>query len=235
MDALAGYGSSDSSDNDYGDDNKPKSALSGLLANLSDASDDDDAHAHAADAADNGCEESNEPPKKKMRRGDDEVVEDHDSELSHPQQHIILPPPQLLVSINTVQDDDNDINIDTDPFQSLIVSTKDYTSELRQSLAQQLQAQTCNMSEKQKRLADKLKLLKEQTSSSSSSSFASHLKSKQEFGNPHLLKDVIDHFQIIPLDSSKQQFKPFEFLDRLQLSEEKARIAAANYNAGQLP
>ena len=140
-----------------------------------------------------------------------------------------------MVSINTVQDDDNDINIDTDPFQSLIVSTKDYTSELRQSLAQQLQAQTCNMSEKQKRLADKLKLLKEQTSSSSSSSFASHLKSKQEFGNPHLLKDVIDHFQIIPLDSSKQQFKPFEFLDRLQLSEEKARIAAANYNAGQLP
>lgn len=248
MDALGGYGSSDLSDNDTGDE-KPKSALSGLLANLSDASDDDDddvVHAAAAaDAAeatttdDNG-NEANEPPKKKLRRGGDEVG--NDDSISCPQQHVLLPPPVVSASINSTIETDN-INTDVAPFQSLIHSTKDYTSDLRQTLTQQLQSQTSEMSQKQKRLAEKLKLLHETfqnksdtepnnttTSISSSSSFASHLKSKQEFGNPHLLKDIIDHFQITPLDS--RQFKQFEFFDRLQISEEKARIAAANYDAG---
>jgi hypothetical protein len=153
----------------------------------------------------------------------------------------------LLPSKTTLLDDEDNINTEPDPFQSLILSTKDYTSQIRQTLTQQYQSQTGNMmsQSKQKRLADKLKLLQEtiqqneksiqQTTSSnnSSASFASHLKSKQEFGNPHLIKDIIDHFQITPLDS-RRQFKPFEFFDRLQISEEKARIAAANYDAGKM-
>ncbi len=233
MDALGGYGSSDSSDNDTGDD-KPKSALSGLLANLSDASDDDDDTIHATAAhvasSDNG-NEANEPPKKKMRRGGEEVANDGSVSID------VLPPPQVMSSSNndTVQKDNT--NADVAPFQSLILSTKDYTSELRQTLTQQLQSQTSDMSQKQKQLAEKLKLLHETfqnnttpKNTTSISSFASHLKSRQEFGNPHLLKDIIDHFQITPLDS--RQFKPFEFFDRLQVSEEKARIAAANYDAG---
>jgi hypothetical protein len=144
-------------------------------------------------------------------------------------------------------DDANTIT--SDPFQSLILSTKDYTTQLRQTLSQQIQSQTNEITDKQKRLADKLKLLQNtfqnkpsqlndtqkpnslDSNASSSTSFASHLKSKHEFGNPHLLKDIIDHFQITSYDS-KQQFKPFEFYDRLQISEEKARIAAANYDAG---
>ena len=243
MDALAGYGSSSDSSDNAGDD-KPKSALSGLLGNLSDASDDDDDVLHEAAAADASSankeldeEESHAPPKKKIRREEDA------GEKS--QQHQVLPQPQLLAT-----DDANTIT--SDPFQSLILSTKDYTTQLRQTLSQQIQSQTNEISDKQKRLADKLKLLQNTfqnkpsqlndttvtrqpnsnaSSSSISTSFASHLKSKHEFGNPHLLKDIIDHFQITSYDS-KQQFKPFEFYDRLQISEEKARIAAANYDAG---
>ena len=249
MDALGGYGSSDSSDNDSGDD-KPKSALSGLLVNLSDASDDDEDNAHAAAAAaaptdattDNDGNEANEPPQKKMRRGGEELDSTYHDSISRPQYHV-LPPPKVLASTNNT----DDFNTETAPFQSLILSTKDYTSQLRQTLTQQLQSQASERPTQQKRLADKLKLLQEtfqkndnsahqSTSSSSnmtsSSSFAAHLKSKQEFGNPHLLKDIIDHFQITALDS--KQFKPFEFFDRLQISEEKARIAAANYGAGNL-
>ena len=245
MDALGGYGSSDSSENDSGDD-KPKSALSGLLANLSDASDDDD-DAHDAVAADKrtvdyGNETNDElPPKKKMRRGSEEG-QDHDN-VAH-----VLPPPQLLASTNNNTAQKADIKTDIGPFQSLLLSSKDYTSQLRKTLTQQSQSQRSDMSQKQNQLADRLKLLQEtfqrsdettqqtkQTNGSSntdSSSFASHLKSKQEFGNPHLLKGIIDHFQITPMDAKK--FKPFEFFDRLQVSEEKARIAAANYDAGNL-
>lgn len=244
MDALAGYGSSSDSSDNAGDDNKPhKSALSGLVGNLSDASDDDNdvLHKAAADASSANKElneEESQPPKKKIRREEDA------GEKSQP--HQVLPQPQLLAT--------DDANTTSDPFQSLILSTKDYTTELRQTLSQQLQSQTNQISDKQKQLADKLKLLqntfqnKQQqlndttltrqpnsldnnaTSSSKTTSFASHLKSKHEFGNPHLLKDIIDHFQINSYDS-KQRFKPFEFYDRLQISEEKARIAAANYHA----
>lgn len=226
MDALAGYGSSDSSDDNSLAD-KPKSALSGLLANLSDASDAD------TTTKDDG-KESNGPLKKKMRQVRDD---DGSPSLLQPQHNMIIPQPQLLAYNDTVFKS-------TDPFQSLILSTKDYTSQLRQTLSKQLQSQTRTVSEKQNRLAEKLKLLQEkiqhhdvksqQTSSpnAASSSFASYLKSKHEFGNPHLLKDVIDHFQIKSFDS--QQFKLFEYYDRLQVSEERARIAAANFDAGGL-
>ena len=238
MDALAGYGSSSDSSDNAVDDKPPKSALSGLLGNLSDASDDDDDVLHeAADASSANKEldeeESHEPPKKKIRREEDA------GEKSQP--HQVLPQPQLLAT--------DDANTTSDPFQSLILSTKDYTTQLRQALSQQIQSQTNEISDKQKRLADKLKLLQNtfqnkpsqlndtrqpnsldsnaSSSTTISTSFASHLKSKYEFGNPHLLKDIIAHFQINSYDS-KQQFKPFEYY----VSEEKARIAAANYDAG---
>ena len=249
MDALGDYGSSDDSSDD---DNKPKGALSGLLANLSDVSDDDDdneAHADAtSDKITNDCGGENDglPPKKKIRLGDEEV-QDHDS-ASH---HVVLPSPQWLAPTNNNTSQEAGSKTNIEPFHSLLLSSKDYTSQIRQTLTQQSKSQTSDMSQKQKQLADRLKLLQgtfhksneamqqtEQISNSSSntvsssSSFAAYLKSKQEFGNPHLLKDIIDHFQITPLDSS--QFKPFEFFDRLQIAEEKARIAAANYDAGNL-
>ena len=66
------------------------------------------------------------------------------------------------------------------------------------------------------------------------SSFSAHLKSQREFGNPHLLKTIIDHFQIHPLRShGGTSFKGFEYADRLMAAEERARIAqATNYDAG---
>ena len=244
MDALAGYGSSDSSDNDSAaGGGKPKSALSGLLGNLSDASDDDNENTTTSAIVDaTATGEDGGPPQKKIRLDDSADI--GEKTVSSLPQHV-LPPPQVLMSHEAqVKDGDHHVNknSDTSPFQSIFLSTKDYTSQLRQNLTKQQQSQSSKMSEKQERLAGKLKLLKEtikkddttqQSTSFSTSSFASHLKSKQEFGNPHLLKDIIDHFQITPLEST--QFRPFEFFDRLQVSEEKARIAAANYAAGTNP
>ena len=66
------------------------------------------------------------------------------------------------------------------------------------------------------------------------SSFSAHLKSQREFGNPHLIKMIIDHFQIHPLRShGGNSFKGFEYADRLMAAEEGARIAQSiNYYAG---
>ena len=62
------------------------------------------------------------------------------------------------------------------------------------------------------------------------SSFAAHLKSQHEFGNPHLLKTIIDHFQISPLESHVgNSFGGFEYVERMVVAEERARVAAANY------
>ena len=66
------------------------------------------------------------------------------------------------------------------------------------------------------------------------SSFATHLKAQHEFGNPHLLKGLTDHFQIQPLDSNiSNSFKGFEYVDRLYAAEERSRIAAANFPGGE--
>jgi hypothetical protein len=61
---------------------------------------------------------------------------------------------------------------------------------------------------------------------SSSSSSSSHLKSQCEFGNPHLLRTIIDHYRIRPLESHTCNFfEGFEYIDRLLVAEERARIA----------
>ena len=67
------------------------------------------------------------------------------------------------------------------------------------------------------------------------SSFSAHLKSQREFGNPHLLGTIVEHFRIRPLESNAgNPFKGFEYADRLMAAEERARIArgAAIYDAG---
>ena len=47
--------------------------------------------------------------------------------------------------------------------------------------------------------------------------------------NPHLLKSVIDHYELKGLGSNiRNSFKSFEQIDRLVVAEEKARIAQAN-------
>ena len=67
------------------------------------------------------------------------------------------------------------------------------------------------------------------------SSFSAHLKSQREFGNPHLLGTIVEHFRIRPLESNAgNHFKGFEYADRLMAAEERARIVrgAAIYDAG---
>ncbi|KAL7461243.1 hypothetical protein ACHAXS_001664, partial [Conticribra weissflogii] len=119
-----------------------------------------------------------------------------------------------------------------DPFQSLQLFPEDYTLKLREKLTRQFLSQTDNPSKKHKELNEKLNKI----SSTLSSSFASHLKSQHEFGNPHLLKNVIDHFQINPLESHVgNKFGKFEFVERLVVAEEKSRVAAANFNANVAP
>ena len=125
----------------------------------------------------------------------------------------------------------------TGTFQSLTTFNKDYTTNLRRKLAQQLQTQTRQRGDtviplEKQQLNDKLEQLYEkfqQNESSSTSSFAKHIKNQEDFGNPHLLKSVIDHYELKGLGSNiGNSFKSFEQIDRLVVAEEKARIAQAN-------
>mmetsp|Transcript_15261 Transcript_15261/g.29062 ORF Transcript_15261/g.29062 Transcript_15261/m.29062 type:complete len:313 (-) Transcript_15261:729-1667(-) len=165
----------------------------------------------------------------------------------------VLPPPSLLdTSATTNNNNNNKEKTSSDHFQSSLLFQKDYTKELRQKLSQQLQIQSQNkdeiISKDKQQLTKKLEQLhikfhrSNQSSSSgdgaanapSSSSFAAHLKSQKEFGNPHLLKSIIEHYSLSPLGSSHvgNSFGKFEYVDRLVVAEERTRMAAANYNAG---
>ena len=97
-------------------------------------------------------------------------------------------------------------------------------------MSQQLQTQTRERrdtvipAEKQQ-LNNKLEQLKFQQNES----IAKHVKNQEDFGNPHLLKSVIDHYELKGLGSNiGNSFKSFEQIDRLVVAEEKARIAQAN-------
>ena len=203
MDALAGYGSdSDSTDNNQ------EGTLTALLG-----SDSDDGST------------AEEPPLKRSKVG---AVED-EADVSDKQVPDILPPPKLYVA--TI--DDKSLN----PFQSLSLYPKDYTVELRKKLSQQLKSQMNGQSEKERQLSNKLDQMYQTFQSKSSdtvpscattSSFATHLKSQHKFHNPHLLKDIISHFEIQPLQSNVgNTFAGFEYVDRLMGAEERSRAAAA--------
>ena len=134
----------------------------------------------------------------------------------------------------------------------------DRTARLREGLSRQARAQRENSSSmavgepssvdderRRRRVGEKLDRLHDQfqgrrggggvegsSSAASASSFSAHLKSQREFGNPHLLETIIDHFRIRPLEShAGNSFKGFEYADRLMAAEERARVAAANYDA----
>ncbi|KAL3777891.1 hypothetical protein ACHAWO_008428, partial [Cyclotella atomus] len=174
MDALAGYGSdSDASNAQIG-------ALSGLLGNYS----DDDSH-HDASIA------SMQPPTKRLKC-DTKVDASLMAEDNIPE---ILPAPPLT----SVASSNNPPSI---------CFTKDYTVELRQKLSQQLATQIKGgQTDKQQALNNKLNQMRDTfhsktSNDTTSKSFATHLKSQHQFHNPHLLKDIISHFEISPLQSN---------------------------------
>jgi hypothetical protein len=208
MDALVGY----SSDSDSSQDNgkQPAGALSGLLGSYS-----DDESKHEGDA--NAVIEE-EPPLKRTK------CDAADADKEDVATSDVLPPPQMA-GIG-----------DASPncFQSLVMISKDYTVELREKLAQQFNSQIKEpQGEKHQQLSKKLDQMYQTFQSSESKSFATHLKSQHPFHNPHLLKDIINHFEISPLRSNvSNEFGGFEYVDRLMAAEEKSRVAAAGLQPG---
>ncbi|KAL9190235.1 hypothetical protein ACHAXT_007446 [Thalassiosira profunda] len=183
-----------------------------------------------------GMGDDGKPAQKRRRRWDNP----HDNENGDRavDANSVLPPPPLLAATN-------DKEGGADPFQSMMHFKKDYTIDLRRKLAQQMQqqqkAQGTEQSTEKRQLGQRLQQLHEKfhatkvgsTDNPPAPSFAAHLKSQHEFGNPHLLKTIIDHFDISPLEShSGNAFKRFEDIERLASAEERARIAKANYDAG---
>ncbi|KAL7538708.1 hypothetical protein ACHAXR_012830 [Thalassiosira sp. AJA248-18] len=252
MDALAGYGS----DSDSDEDTKPSGggALAGLLAHYSDDSDANENGTRTHNPNENGAngkksegkdiaeekKTNGEGHTKKRRRRWDNPGEDVDGISVNVDS--VLPPPPLMTGTSTKDSDDGSQNC-SDP---MMLFQKDYTAKIREKLAQQLQNQSQgkDASPEKQQLNKKLEQLHnkfhqnkdhaaDNTTTSSVSSFAAHLKSQHEFGNPHLLKNIIDHFNISPLESHVgNSFSGFEHVDRLMSAEERARIAAANYGAG---
>ena len=250
MDALAGYGSSDSSgsSNQEVGNSGTKTGISGLIGHYSDDSDVDEQNkvtthtaggpvsevvkkgvqnGDAQEINDGGGEKKQQvdgQPKKRQRRWDVDMTANNTINIDS-----LLPAPTLLSS-------------STDPFQSMTLFDKDHTTELRKKLAEQLQTQThaqegkLGSTEKQQQLTKKLEQLYDkfqQNHQPEGSSFAAQISASHEFGNPNLIRTVIDHFEINPLSSHVgNSFKGFETVDRLMAAEERARIVAANYDAG---
>jgi len=226
MDALANYGSDDS--NSSVDENSSGKGISGLLGHYSDSDDAATTSSNIEKANDivevnkegddktTNSEDDGQPNKKKRRRWDNPKDDDETVDINS-----VLPTPKLS---------------STGTFQSLTTFNKDYTTNLRRKLAQQLQTQTRERGDtvipaEKQQLNNKLEQLYEkfQQNESTTSSFAKHIKSNNKFGNPHLLKSVIDHYELKGLGSNiGNSFKSFEQIDRLVVAEEKARIAQAN-------
>lgn len=225
MDALAhGYGSSSddtdevsSTKNDKFDDKNSASALHLLASNYSDDESDDNYQTSKSNDntldkpstcsgvnrnsknKQNGNENDMIPPIKK-RKPDQNVNED-----TTLQSQLLIPKPRLYNPQNH------------NPFESLVLFPKDYLSALLKEKQQQNQPNTNN---RNMRLETKLNNLYHQfytipnnsknddnhnddhNMSTSSSSFATHLKNQKEFGNPHLFPSIIEHFGIDPLGSN---------------------------------
>jgi hypothetical protein len=246
MDALAGYGSGSDSDDQ---ESKPlaSGALSGLLAAYSYDDDDNSSKGGAPSASEvsggdaslstkqnDDRASSKDPPMKRQKRWDNPADAYH-ATTSAQSVTKVLPAPQQHT---------NEGDTTNNSYQSMMLVNTDYTTHLSNTLSQQLQSQTSQTvkpSEKQQKLSKKLDQMyntfqhQNQDNASSNNappqkSFAAHLKSQHEFGNPHLLTSVIEHFQINPLESNVgNSFKGFEYVERQVVAEEKSRVAAANY------
>ena len=222
MDALAGYDTSDSD----GSPPRREEGLSSLLATYSDASDDDDGQrggdvdndrtkTKVGQVEQAGRTSGDTPPGK----GEGAVVEGHarkrrrwDSPKATISKDDALPPPTLRDST-------------TEPYDSLHLFEKDCTVALRRKLSDERKSQSLRSAPEVTKLGRKL----EQLSADDGTSFASRLVKSQEFGNPHLLKSVIENYDIDPLKSHLgNDIRPFELADQLMIKEERARIAAAN-------
>lgn len=234
MDALAGYGSdSDSSQGvNVSGKQQPTGALSGLLGNYSDESGDDaGAQEGNADGMVKPTEEKDDNPKKRLKRWGN-LGPDTDK-YAEERAANILPPPRLLADVPVNGDKVSHHN----HFESLALFPKDHTKQVREKLSQQLKSQMQSMEpkdERQQQLCNKLdqmfQIFHQTSNGKPKTSFATHLKAQHEFRNPHLLKGIIDHSQIQPLNSNlSNSFKGFEYVDRLYAAEERSRIAAANF------
>lgn len=225
MDALAGYGS-DSNDSMVAGDSID------LLGHYSSSSGDDGKRddCDGAEEKQLNVNENNSPgdtladgdqPKKRRRRWDNPDGAKINNNILNAD--CVLPPPTLLLSTSATDDH---------PFQSLTLFKKDHTTDLRVKIAQQLQSQQTLQDNAEASSANiQLNTLRENFSSSSTKSFANHLKSQHDFGNPYLLKNVIDHFGINPLESHVgNTFKSFEQVHRLIQAEERVRCMNMDTN-----
>ncbi len=229
MDAIAGYGSDSDSSQGVNISSKQEAAnaLSGLLGNYSDESGDDGGNQEGStNAMVKSTKEVNDNPTKRLKRWDNPQP-NADVRALEGKAANILPAPRLLADVHVNGDPGSQHN----HFESLALIPKDYTIQLREKLSQHIKSQIQSnesQNEQQQKLCDKLDQMFQK------SSFATHLKAQHEFGNPHLLKGIIDHFQIQPLDSNiSNSFKGFEYVDRLYAAEERSRIAAANFPGGE--
>lgn len=224
MDALAGYGS-DSNDSMVAGDSID------LLGHYSSSSGDDGKRddCDGAEEKQLNVNENNSPgdtladgdqPKKRRRRWDNPDGAKINNNILNAD--CVLPPPTFLSTSTT----------DDHPFQSLTLFKKDHTTDLRVKIAQQLQShQTLQDNTEASSTNIQLNTLRENFSSSSTKSFANHLKSQHDFGNPYLLKNVIDHFGINPLESHVgNTFKSFEQVHRLIQAEERVRCMNMDTN-----
>ena len=156
----------------------------------------------------------------------------------------LFPNPKLLQNEN----DQNQHNA----FDSLILFPKDYVSDhviekLRldnqmeagnddDALATKLNDMYTKFYPASSDESSKLKTSKGNitTTSSSSSSFAKHLKEQKEFGNPHLFPSIISHFGINPMGTNvieankNEQFAKFEYVENIVQKEEENRIRLAS-------
>ena len=203
MDALATYGSDSDSSQDAQQSNKPADFSTLIGSNY-----------------DSDGQSTDEPPVKRRKSEGVPTIEDIPD---------ILPPPRLLGEGST-----------SNEFASIASFSKDYNLEMREKLQQQKVRQIKQaQNDEQKRLSVKLDQMyqtfqtKDHDDDKTTKSFAAHLKSQHAFHNPHLLKDIISHFEIEPLQSNASNlFQRFEYVDRLMSAEERSRLAAVGMQGG---
>ena len=253
MEGLAGYGSDSSSSSDgggdrggHGDgDGASTAAAPALSALLPDASSEEE-ETNAEDAGKVSAPGEKEgglgSERKRRRRWDDAAAGSAPTEGTEAEAEAAgegkvpatLPPPRLSGG--------------GDPFGELVRFGSDRTARLRSGLSSAAAdadadgAGTAATAAASDGMSAKLDRMYRNFYSSSSSSFsspsaeprsfASHLRSQHEFGNPDLFPSVVKHCGIDPMGTNvraRADWKPqdFEMVGRLVEAEERARAASA--------